>query len=167
MLWMEENTIKGDALCALWDACFDRADAFTLCTAIWTHATNDALRQALQPYRVRSFHTARWFCHMSTEPFLEVNVYPATAETRRIVRQHVTDLYFDLSRNRDLHTLEDICFFRNGSLFFGTVSHEGFCAALPDTQEFAEMLWNFGMRTKQEDRLVRIELSDYREGNEP
>ena len=167
MLWMEDNEINGDALAALWDACFDRADAFTLCRAVWTHATNDALRQELEPYRVRSFHTVRWFCHMSTEPFLEVSEYRANADTRRIVKQHVTELYFGISRNRDLHTLEDICFFRKGSLFFGSVSHEGFCAALPDTQDFEKMLWNIGMWPKEEDPLVRIELPDYGEEREP
>ena len=75
--------------------------------------------------------------------------------------------YFGISRNRDLHTLEDICFFRKGSLFFGSVSHEGFCAALPDTQDFEKMLWNIGMWPKEEDPLVRIELPDYREEREP
>ena len=73
MLWMEDNEINGEALAALWEACFDRADAFTLCRAVWTHATNDALRKELEPYRVRSFHTARWFCHMS------ISAFPATA----------------------------------------------------------------------------------------
>ena len=164
MLMLNENTtLCGKAVAALWDLCFDHADAFTLCTAVWTHATNDALRKALQPYRIRSFRTARWFCHLSTEPFLEVSLYPANEKTRRIVTQHVTDLYFDLSRNRDLHTLEDLCFFREGRLFFGTVSHEQICMADPPTQEFAACLQNFSMWSNNEDRFAEIDLADFKE----
>ena len=159
----EDMTVKGDALAALLDACFDCADCFTLCTAIWTHATNDALRKSLEPYRVRSFHTTRWFCHMSTEPFLEVNLYPANAETRRIIKMHVHDLYFDLSRSRGLHTLEDLCFFCDNQLFFGTVSHEQICIALPPTQEFEKNLWNFGMWSNCTHPFARIDLLEYGE----
>ena len=65
----KESTIRGEALSALWTLCFAHADTFTLCTAVWTHATNNALRTALAPYRIRSFRTVRWFCHFSTEPF--------------------------------------------------------------------------------------------------
>ena len=161
LLFEEDKSIQGTALAMLWDACFDQADVFSLCTAIWTQATNDALEKALMPYRLRGFRTARWFCHWSTEPFLEVNLYEANEETRSIVKQHVRDLYFDLSRNRDLHTLEDLCFFREDQLFFGTVSHEGICMAQPATQEFAALLQNFGMWSNHEDRFAKINLADF------
>ena len=157
----EDRTINGAMLARLWDACFDHADAFTLCTAIWTQATNDALRTALERYEIRSFHTARWFCHFSTEPFLQVHVYPANEETRRIIKQQVTDLYFDLSRNKNLHTLEDLCFFKENQLFFGTVSHESICMAQPPAQEFAELLENFGMWQNKTDRLAQLDLSEF------
>lgn len=157
----EDKTIQGAALEVLWDACFDHADVFSLCTAIWTQATDDALEKALALYRLRSFRTARWFCHFSTEPFLEVSVYAANEETRRIVKQHVHDLYFNLSRNRGLHTREDICFFKENRLFFGTVSHEGICMAEPLTQEFFALLQNFGMWSNNEDGFARIDLADF------
>lgn len=159
----EDLTIRGEKLAALWSLCFAHADAFTLCTAVWTHANNDALRQALAPHRIRSFRTVRWFCHYSIEPFLEVNVYPVNEETRCIVVQYVTDLWFDLSRNRGLHTLEDLCFFCDNQLFFGTVSHEQICIALPPTQEFEKNLWNFGMWSNCAHPFARIDLSEYGE----
>ena len=120
-----------------------------------------ALKKALAPHRLRSFRTARWFCHLSTEPFLEVSVYAVNEETRRIVKQHVHDLYFNLSRNRGLHTREDICFFKEDRLFFGTVSHEGICMAQPVTQEFLGLLQNFGMWSNNEDGFARIDLADF------
>lgn len=63
-----ERTIAGESFQRLIELCFAQADAFSMNSAPWTHATDRRLARALEPYRVRSFETDSWFCYASTYP---------------------------------------------------------------------------------------------------
>ena len=136
--------ICGDAYLRLLDLCFAHADYFSLCDenpAEWKTIPN-TVEDLLMPYRKKTLKTRQWFGYFSTEPPLTVSLYQANEETKRILSACYSDLFFENQKKvpkkhveqigRDfvhLQRPEDLCFFKDRRIFFGTVSHELICTA--------------------------------------
>ena len=140
----EVPTIRGDAFRQLMEICFARADRFSMNTV---------------PFRERHFETEQWFCYAGTWPPLRVNVYRACPETLELVMTELDDLFLGRHDPPSFCSLEDLCFFRKGKLFFGTVTHEFMCYAHVEDPEFGNALKALGpWEENAENSLANLEL---------
>lgn len=57
---------------------------------------------------------------------------------------HTNTLFLGFEKNETMLTLEDLCFFHEDELFFGTVSHEGICSAKGISEQFIRELLKLG-----------------------
>ena len=157
-----ERTISGESFQRLIELCFAQADAFSMNSAPWTHATDLRLARALEPYRIRSFETGSWFCYASTYPPLRVNLYRAAEGAKAAILRYIGHLFLYGDKNAEFCSLEDLCFFRDGELFFGTVTHERICFAHILSDEFGTALGELGPWTNAADgSFTHIFLSQF------
>lgn len=130
-----------DALQRLLDLCFEYADTFSLSRAGWERQ-DDTLERALEPYVLRRLRTTRWFCYYTAKSNPQrIALYPLNEQTKSILRAQYRGLFLeDWSGRlpRWVPSMEDLCFFRNGRLLLGTVSHERICVAYPEDDELAQ-----------------------------
>ena len=126
---------SAEALQRLFDVCFDSADAFSLSRAAWARQDH-TLERALEPYVLRRLRTTRWFCYYTANSNPQrIALYPLNEQTKSILRAQYRGLFLeDWSGRlpRWVPSMEDLCFFRNGTLLLGTVSHERICMAYPE-----------------------------------
>lgn len=147
--------IAGEKFSDLMELCFKRADYFTLTKSsgykhfsdymfllksmetFWRERkVEKELKRALKPFYVKRIHTLHWFCFYRETP-LEVTVYKAMPEAKAVLLQFFDDLFFEQNRPKlTPRAHEDLCFFQNGRLILGTVSHEYICHAYPQDEEF-------------------------------
>ena len=117
---------SAEALQRLFDVCFDSADAFSLSRAAWARQDH-TLERALEPYVLRRLRTTRWFCYYTANSNPQrIALYPLNEQTKSILRAQYRGLFLeDWSGRlpRWVPSMEDLCFFRNGTLVLGTVSH--------------------------------------------
>lgn len=115
------------------------SDVFSLTVGPFEGQNSDVLRQQLEPYLLRTIKTQHWFSYyVPTGYEITVNLYQSCEETKKILKQSYHRL---LGRSPERVTnLEDICFFQNGKLFLGTVSHEYICFAYPPNNQFYDTL---------------------------
>ena len=115
------------------------SDVFSLTEGPFESRNSDVLRQQLEPYLLRTLRIQHWFSYyVPTGYEIKVNLYQTCEETKQILKQSYHRL---LGRSSERVTnLEDICFFQNGKLFFGTVSHENICFVYPPNNQFYDTL---------------------------
>lgn len=94
------------------------------------------MERTLIPYLLRRLKMTHWFCYYTTQSNPQhINIYPLNEQTKELLQKHYFGLFLDdwgKDGKRWIPSLEDICFFRNGKLLLGTVSHEHICAAYPE-----------------------------------
>lgn len=134
------NILNSLELNAAIEVCIQYSDYFSL-TIFNSCGADTTLEELLNPYLYKKLTDTHWFCYytMENNP-LNVNIYPVCAETTSIIKKYNKsfDFYYE---NADVkQTLEDICFFKNGKLIFGTVTHEGICAFFECDKLFFEKM---------------------------
>lgn len=147
------------------DLCFQQSEYFSLTLHRLPWKTNE-LQVELAPYLHSERKTARWFSYgtMEYDP-LEIFLYSANYNTKAIVAKYYHGLFLD---NLSANTLEwkqgfeDLCFFSNNKLIFGTVSHEAICRVYPPNKDFETRLLSIYRHWKTEDDDgEQISLSEY------
>ena len=156
-------TLAGETFSELMNLCFKHADYFTLTkslryknvsyyislmkstgTYLRERKVEKELKHALRPFCVKRIRTLHWFCYYSEAP-LEVTVYKAVAEAKAVLFKFFDDLFLEQKQPKlTPRTHEDLCFFQNGRLILGTVSHEYICHAYPQNEEFDMRLRTLG-----------------------
>ena len=129
MLSLMEN-VSGEAFEELMSACFLYADSFSLTKNGWGADKSRASRELMQklaPYYLRTIRTDHWFCYrVPGGQEIEVFLFRACGAARRILLERYRCLF---SGDAPWELPEDLCFFRNGTLILGSVSHEDICFA--------------------------------------
>mgnify|MGYP005769536745 CR=1 FL=1 len=123
------------------DICFRHADCFTLNEAPWAMAIRKDLQLSLSPFLIQEVKTPKWFGYdYTSEPNTKWSthafIYRAESAAKEILLQHMPNVFF---REKDVDTpfptLEDLCFFSDGRLFIGNVSHARMLWAYPPNEE--------------------------------
>ena len=141
------NNITGKSFEGYVSACFCHADAFSLPQNGWKNTQkndeSDQVLQLLAPYHIRTLHTNCWFCHRVPDGYdIEVYLFNAVRQARDIILEKYSSLFYD---NSVWDKPEDICFFQNGILISGSVSHENICFAYEQENSFLEDIKLYGM----------------------
>lgn len=147
------HTVEGECFVNLMDLCFDSADCFSLKRASWSAFTDKQFELELEPFKIKELRMKYWYGynllpeHLSAPP-MEIILYDACEAAREVVLKYNDNLFLEDRRDGKLtlssKTLEDICFFKDKSLFLGTVSHEYMCSVNPVTLNFEERLLSTG-----------------------
>lgn len=120
--------------------CLGACDAFSFTAQ---PGGSEKLRRLLRPFLVTTFDTARWFCYRvpQTQP-LHVLLYRLDTQSARLLQLFCEDLFLHYAERGSGYAqdLEDLCFFRSGTLVLGTVSHERICQAFAPDAAFAQAL---------------------------
>ena len=120
--------------------CLGACDAFSFTAQ---SGGSEKLRRLLRPFLVTAFDTARWFCYRvpQTHP-LHVQLYRLEPQSARLLQLFCEDLFLHYAERGSGYAqdLEDLCFFRSGTLVLGTVSHERICQAFAPDAAFAQTL---------------------------
>lgn len=104
---------------------------------------SDQILQLLAPYHIRTLHTNCWFCHRVPDGYdIEVYLFNAVRQARDIILEKYSSLFYD---NPVWDKPEDLCFFQNGILISGSVSHENICFAYEQENSFLEDIKLYGM----------------------
>lgn len=139
------------------DICFSHADCFTLNEAPWTMAILKDLQLELTPFLMQEVRTPKWFGYdYTSRPHAKERthafIYRAESAANEILLQHMPNIFF---REEDVDTpfptLEDLCFFSDGRLFIGNVSHARMLWAYPPDEEIELQLkqiadWSYEYR---------------------
>jgi hypothetical protein len=144
---------------ALTDLMFRCSDCFSLTVTEWyktlpltMQQRKNPLRDALRPYFVQKFTAYNWYGWINCE--LEIFVYRCCPETREILAEYCPELF--IHSIRDKYTVnrhpefEDLCFYRNGKMTLGSLSHEYMCTVYPpdNDENFENSLSFTGTITK-------------------
>lgn len=123
------------------DICFSHADCFTLNEAPWTMAILKDLQLKLTPFLMQEVRTPKWFGYdYTSRPHAKERthafIYRAESAAKEILLQHMPNIFFDEEDvDTPFPTLEDLCFFSDGQLFIGSISHEYMLWAYPPNEE--------------------------------
>ena len=122
--------------------CFDVADIFSLTENGWTEAkkSGESVRilRLLEPYHIRTIRAQHWFCQSVPVGYeKEVYIFSLTEDSKKILLQEYNSIFYD-----DTIWLkpEDICFFKNGKLISGSISHERICYVYDYESIFSESI---------------------------
>lgn len=156
------ENISGKAFSVLMDFCFEHADCFSLGKARWTFAKDARIEDALDRFLIGRAETEHWFCYGGTRPPLRIRLYKAESDAKKAFLLFSDNLYFE-SPKKYFCSLEDICFFRDGKLFLGTVSHEHICCAHIFSDEFRLLLEGVGnWKDVSNNTLARLNLDKFK-----
>jgi hypothetical protein len=75
---------------------------------------------------------------------MNIFIYRALDEAKQVLLNHTNTLFLGHEGKETLMTLEDLCFFHEDELFFGTVSHEGIFSAKGISEKFISELLKLG-----------------------
>jgi len=131
----EKNTINGKLFISFLEMCVSRSDSFSLniTPGYWGKYTR--LSRALKPYHIATIDTQKWFGynynnipHEELRIYMHQNIYKSTPEVIAIIRKSIKEIFF----NRELNPfaniptqdVDDICFFKDGKMIMGSISHE-------------------------------------------
>lgn len=128
---------------AILDLFFRRCEYFSLTLHNLPGKTNE-LEIELAQYLHRKIVTTRWFSYgrMEYNP-LEVSLYPVNSSTKTLVYKYYHSFFLDSLPAKSAErkqSFEDLCFFSNGKLILGTVSHEHICRIYPPDKSFKSQL---------------------------
>ncbi|MBQ8370760.1 MAG: hypothetical protein IJY35_12355 [Clostridia bacterium] len=137
---------------ALFDLMFRCSDCFSFTItedfreiAPQIQQRKNPLRDALKPYFVQKFTTYHWYGWFNRE--LEIFVYRCCPQTREILAEYCPELF--IHSIKDKYTVirhpefEDLCFYQDGRMILGSLSHEYMCTIYPpddDDGTFAHSL---------------------------
>lgn len=137
------KTVSQENFRVLLDLCFQYADVFSLTDYPPEHKGIKNYIDALIPFQVDSLFPNEWFYeHAIGEPF-HVRIYSATEKAKEILLETVEDLFLT-PKNGKAVFVNDLCFFRNGKAFLGTVTHEYYCLVYCPDYKFERKLKSTG-----------------------
>lgn len=149
--WCEDlQTIEDERFIILLDLLFAHADVFTMTVSDAASRTWPLLETKLRPYQINSIQTQSWFYRRSWHgSTFTVNVYRSADEAKQLLLDTFQDILLKsvkpgICPREVMPTLEDLCFFKNGIMFFGTLSHEYYCDVWPPSEEFERILHTLG-----------------------
>lgn len=121
------------------------------------------MEQALAPYLLHRLKTTRWFCYYTTKSNPQhVQIYPLNERTKELLRTYYRGLFLDDWSEAGRHwipSLEDLCFFQNGKLLLGTVSHEHICGAYPEDEALAQRFKDAIPGWEESDRFIDEQIT--------
>lgn len=145
--------------------CFDYADRFTMTYSQFPMLdVNRFAVKSLYPYYEYGFKTSKWFGYeMEENDPLRVKVYSVCDETRKLAIENTESIFEPFAANEQNQSIEDICFFRNGKLLFGTISHESVCVFYPPDENFKKRMFDLTGIEKwfENDEGIPIKLPEY------
>lgn len=163
--------ICGDAFRRFLEVCWPDTDAFTLSSHAVLYNDSCALKKALQPWLVSTVTTDVWFGYGPGSSELRVYRYRVAPEAMEALLSCCYDILFRkappgrrANRTRLFRgALEDLCLFSKGTLFFGSISHEGECFWYPLNEEMAQFAAYSGCWSpcQWRDWRSRLELRSY------
>ena len=157
--------ISGDKFSAFLKKCFDNADLFSFNEAIWTNCSCKDMQKELEPFLTKEIQVQKWFGYdyaMAPEMdrrTIRVYLYQADSAAKDSILQYCSDVFLRQNIGGEfmdpVQTLEDLCFFSDGKLFVGTVSHEFLLKVEPPSKDFEDSMKKLG-RWKYTNQLPPI-----------
>lgn len=159
----QPGTIAGEDFCRLMDLCFAQADVFSLTKVHGPYRTDARLERALQKFQFKHLSVDHWFCYAPSGYLHKVTLYHASRKAKETLLRYADNLFLKTGDNQSLCSLEDLCFFRDQELFFGTLSHEFMCYAHVLSPEFGAQLKTLGTWEEEETQnsLASLNLDDF------
>lgn len=157
------GTIAGEDFFRLMDLCFAQADVFSLTKVHGPYRTDARLERALQKFQFKHLSVDHWFCYAPSGYLHKVTLYHASRKAKETLLRYADNLFLKTGDNQSLCSLEDLCFFRDQELFFGTLSHEFMCYAHVLSPEFGAQLKTLGTWEEEETQnsLASLNLDDF------
>ncbi len=159
--------IKGENFKEFMRICFEEADGFSLSKT--TPSYTNSVEDMLEKYLIKTIKTEKWFAYNGKEKLTQM-IYKTSDEALDVILGCYQDVFFSKKKipkkkyeqvgNRFLNPsiLEDICFFKGGKMFLGTLSHEYICAAEPFSDAFEKRIMEFGKWERKEMDIYNIGL---------
>lgn len=159
----QPGTIAGEDFYRLMDLCFAQADVFSLTKVHGPYRTDARLERALQKFQFKHLSVDHWFCYAPSGYLHKVTLYHASRKAKETLLRYADNLFLKTGDNQSLCSLEDLCFFRDQELFFGTLSHEFMCYAHVLSPEFGAQLKTLGTWEEEETQnsLASLNLDDF------
>lgn len=159
-------TVDGAVFAQLLNFCFKHSEFFSFTAPKIPTANRITLQNELSRYTYAIITTTHWFNYITLpdNPLKRI-IYHVNNETLSILNKYCHRLFLFDSRcplSSWNQTLEDLCFFSDGKLFLGTVSHEYICEVFPPNSIVKSELFSIYPHWKEvEDSTEQIKLSDY------
>jgi hypothetical protein len=138
------DNIQGEDFVKFISTCFCHADTFSLSKNRWPtkNQSGESARilQRLRPYHTRTLHTDTWFSmRVLNWDLLEVYLFEATPDSKNILLDEYDSIFY---ADTYWEKPEDLCFFKNGRLLAGSVTHEQICYVYEqkDVRDFMEQI---------------------------
>ena len=163
---LNDVIIDGTVFSRLLSYCFQRSEFFSFTVPEIPTADRTTLQRELSRYTYAVITTDRWFNFITLpdNPLKRI-IYTVNDETLFILNKYCRRLFLFDNRcplSSWNQTLEDLCFFSDGKLFLGTVSHEYICEVFPPNSIIKSELFSIYPHWKEtEDSTEQIMLSDY------
>lgn len=139
----ELKTISGEKFHRLLDLCFEHADIFSFTDNPYIEQMSDEFINALKPFLVKSFYPMEWFYERGVNDPLHVCIYEASEDAKKILLSTFEDLFLTPKQGSTI-SVDDLCFFKDGKAFLGTITHEYYCITYPPTEGFMTKLKGLG-----------------------
>lgn len=150
----ERNTIQGAALRSFLDRCFENAAYFSLQYARWSNCKNHRLERRLEPFRIRTIETEKWFGYDYTqapegdEYAMKINLYRADPLVKAHLLRWMDGIFMEVRKDGKLRpstqTLEDLCIFSETGILMGSISHEHILVVEPRSEAFLQEIDIYG-----------------------
>lgn len=102
------------------------------------HDMNLSIYKEFSDYICKHIRTFQWFCYQTYEKPLNVMVFQSNMELLDIFLK-----YFDKLFHFEYNAIEDICFFSDKKLIFGSVSHEEIACLFLNSKNDIEIFSDF------------------------
>ncbi len=162
--------LRDDKFKQLLQVCFDEADSFSL-SKVSTPTYSCSIEDMLASYLKQTIQTEKWFAYNGAAPLIEM-IYTAEPETQDIIANCYRDIFlqkkgkvpkkkYEQIGQTFLYpsVLEDICFFKDKQMIFGTLSHEYICVARSISQDFEEKLLSLAPWRKTDKDISGLDLA--------
>ncbi len=149
---------------------FEKSDSFSFTQICWLEDTNVELEKVLEPYKIKQFVTPTWYGYYAIGipidelPLKTIYLYEANEDTKKILLNHIDDLFLKKLENNTLiiqgMSLDDINFFNGETWVLGTVSHEKIATLYNADDSFDDLLKEIG-NWKKIRKSVTLKISDF------
>ena len=162
---LPDTSISNDKFCTMLDACLNDCEYFTLTRSSYTYEEGyiESVKQVrgnkiivvdlkaeFSDFLLNDYDTRNWYGYLMPRFlndgfFLNVSVYRFNNITKSKIKNTFPNIF--LRDENHVFLYEDICFFENGKLLLGTVSHAAACTIYPTSEaqllKFKELAsWN-------------------------
>ena len=170
--WEFDDVVSftGNKFEKLTDLIFEKSDTFSFTVARWLDDKNEELEKALESYKVNQFVTPIWYGYCAGEmlidelPLKKIYLYEANEDTKKILLNHIADLFLNKMENDALIeqelSLEDINFFKDETWVLGTVSHEMIATLYNTDSSFDDLIKEIG-NWKYIKNAAPLKISDF------